>query len=85
MILFEENVAVHCETEEQARIFLEVCRDNGIRWSGIGIITKTMWKIYRDQTCYTLSNFGLKFGYVDFFNSENYRVVRFNEFMGEEI
>lgn len=45
--------AVHCDTEEKAKAFLNKCAEQGIKWNGgEDIHTETLWKYYKHNTCY---------------------------------
>lgn len=50
-----EKIAVHCETEERARIFLKLLHEEGFKWrwsSGDNLCDYTEWYMYASNTCY---------------------------------
>jgi hypothetical protein len=79
--------AVHCDTEEKAKIFLWECEQQGITWESDRKPTcKTSWEDYGTATCYScMWNHGkVGYGYVELHKgvrevvdySPNYREVK---------
>ena len=80
-----ENVAVNCKTEEEARKFIEWCYENGFEWD-ISKPGVTHFYYYEDKTCYTF-NFcdceHLGYGTKSFHKREGYEVIKYKDFMKE--
>ena len=52
------RVAIHCDTEEKAKDFLEKCDTKGIKFKVRNRITEgtNSWKWYKEQTIYCINN-----------------------------
>lgn len=69
--------AVHCDTKERARMFLNECAERGIKWcDGEDCSKNTHWGNYREKTCYRCDFAGsLLFGYSGYFKTESTRII----------
>ena len=51
--IIKNGVAVHCDTEEKAKVLLKELAKYDIRWpDGTDLTEHTCWKFYENQTCY---------------------------------
>lgn len=76
----DKNIAVHCDTEEKAKAFLELAKSVGYKWSnGKDLDTNTFWKNYKDDLCFSIDYFGRGFimGGVEIHKQEGYTIVEF--------
>ena len=81
---FDGKVAIHCETEKQAQLLLEILRNFNIRWlTGDEICDITDWDTYREKIGYALVNGDLGLGHIERLATD-YDVVKFDEVMKEE-
>ena len=73
------NVAVHCKTEEEANDFCKQMNQYGLRWSTSDSYLKyNYYKAYGPKTCY--SNQG-EFCSLDYFENNNYRIFEWSDYM----
>ena len=79
-----EKIAVNCETEEEARKFIEWCYENGFEWD-ISEPGVTHFYYYKDKTCYTF-NFcdceHLGYSFKQFYEKKGYEIIKYKDFMG---
>lgn len=60
------KIAVHCDTEEKAKVFLLECEHHGIQWAGGDNPTdKTNFEVYGKFTCYSCIWGNTRLGYAD--------------------
>ena len=84
------DVAIHCETQNDAKEFLKFLSDIGIRWNGGNFIdiNETYYDEYKDETCYTYLNSGIVFATDDFYRNRDYNVIKFSyikDFVGDSM
>lgn len=73
------NVAVHCKTEEEANDFCKQMNQYGLRWSTSDSYLKyNYYEAYGPKTCY--SNQG-EFCSLDYFEYNNYRIFEWSDYM----
>jgi len=54
--IIDEKIIIHCETLEDAIIFLREADEFGLKWrNGNSYIEDNEWNSHREQTCYFLS------------------------------
>ena len=73
------NVAVHCKTEEEAKDFCKQMDLHGLKWrSGISYLTTNRYKECKSKICY--SNKG---GYdeIEYYKSNKYRILEWSDYM----
>lgn len=52
----DEDVAMHCDTKEKARIFCEYLHRLGLTWaSGMSYLKETDWSDRKKNTCYSFN------------------------------
>lgn len=56
------EIAVHCNTDEKAKDFLEKCKSREITWGYGYKSTKTLWHLFKEKTIYTCKKSELKLG-----------------------
>lgn len=81
-----EKIAIHCETEEEAKSFVNWCYLNGMRWGG-SKPTKTFYDINKNDTCYTFNFTGdnyLEYSCKQFYKDEGWKIIKYKDFMKEE-
>lgn len=76
---FKHNkIVVLCDTEEEAKDFLEECYKRKFCWVS-DTIKETFWGEYKDKTCYSNDfNFDNRLGYgtIDFYQKRNYKIIK---------
>ena len=73
------NIAVHCKTEEEAIDFLEQMNKHGLTWSDGGSYLECVcYETYASDTCYT--NDG-GFGELKHFITLKYRIFEWSDYM----
>lgn len=74
----DNNIAVHCKTEEEAIDFCKKMDKLGMRWtSGEYYSTNNNWKTYKGRTCYTNNGyFGTKEGSLN-----DYKIYEWSDYM----
>ena len=71
------DLAIHCDTEEKAKILLKAFDKLGKKWSvGKSYLEQNLWSIYNRQTCYNNEN---KFCYYNFYKERNYTIYEFED------
>lgn len=81
-----EKIAIHCETEEEAKSFIEWCCANVFEWN----YTKsreTNYDTYKNEICYGFGfDSGEYLGYSPkcFWKAKGYEVIKYKDFMKEE-
>lgn len=82
--LKEGMTSVHCKTVDQAKEFIKICYVNGINQrSSIVNMDKTHWNDYKERTCYRVRGDALNYASYFHYESEDYEIITFEEFMEE--
>ena len=73
----DRDLAIHCNTEEEAKKLLKAFDKLGKKWSvGKSYLEQNLWSIYNRKTCYNNEN---KFCHYDFYKGHNYTIYEFDE------
>ena len=80
-MLNNAKTMVHCETREQAKIFIDLCYQNGFEWSCSDMCLH--WNCYGHKTCYIIENNYIKYGRIDGCCVYTHTVIPFKDFMKE--
>lgn len=85
MVNLKNGMVIHCDTEEKANIFLELCKKQGCIWASNGDLHGyNHWNIHEDKTCYIIEwskpikKFVLYYSNLDYFVEHNHHVIKFN-------
>ena len=71
------EIAVHCDTEEKAKDFLEECDKEGIKWLGRDkSIHHTNYEVFYDITCYYAGKCGLTYCDISHFKSKGIEIIK---------
>lgn len=74
-----EDVAMHCDTEEKARIFRTCLAQHGLSWcSGRSYLSKSNWYEYKECTCYNFHEGS--YAYTDWYRERHYLILEFDDF-----
>lgn len=77
---YEGNYAMHCKTEEEAKIFCRYLDSVGRRWgSGHSYILMTNWDDYGPNTCYSF-NSGTYCDKIYYLTRNCYTILEFSDF-----
>lgn len=77
---YEGNYAMHCKTEEEAKIFCRYLDSVGRRWgSGYSYISMTNWDDYGPNTCYSF-NSGTYCDKIYYLTHNCYTILEFSDF-----
>jgi hypothetical protein len=80
--LVSKKIAVHCDTEEEAKQLMQYFEGNSVIWVGGNKATEEIfWHKHRDETCYTVVG-GLKrltYGDVDWFTQGGFKIIQFED------
>lgn len=75
----DKKVAVHCDTEEKARIFRTCLAQHGLSWcSGVSYLSKSNWCEYKEHTCYNFHDGS--YAYTDWYRERHYLILEFDDF-----
>lgn len=75
--LVQPKVAIHCETEEEAKQLLKWAHAQGLKWSnGQSYLEDTIYSKHKNNTCYSISN-GV-YSSINFYKSEGYGIIKFS-------
>jgi len=78
-----ERIVVHCKTEELADELLKRANEFGYQWnSKKKFIDINGWHIEKENTCYRFYNG--KYATLQFYKSQNYKIIEFNGFEQEK-
>lgn len=80
----DNNIAVHCKTEEEANDFCRKMAEHGMRWNdGNSYIEDNSWYVYEEITCY--ANDGT-FSDKDFLEDVkyNYKILEWSDYMDKD-
>lgn len=73
-----ERKAVHCDTEEKANEFLELCDKFDIKWYDEHKATEfNYWACLENKTCYDLKKGCVDIGSLNWYKSNNYEIIEF--------
>lgn len=76
---FGKDVAMHCETEEEAVSFLGYLDSFGLTWnSGISYLTRTNYNRFKSDTCYNF-NHGV-FDQINYYIENEYLILEYKDF-----
>lgn len=74
------NYAMHCKTEEEAKIFLRYLDSVGRRWAdGTSYMSMTNWNVYGPDTCYDFYD-GTYCNKTYFLTCYGYTILEFSDF-----
>ena len=74
----ENKIAVHCETEEQAKDFLKQMHDHGMKWNrGNSYLEYTHWEFYKTETAYGNRR---TYDSVDYYKGCNYTILEWGDY-----
>ena len=74
-------IVVNCQTEQQAKNFVEWCHANNMSWGGIRYGSEwTFYDYYGDRTCYRFND-SIVYGNVAAYEDYGYKVITYDEFM----
>lgn len=80
--LLSDNIAVYCNTEEQAIDFCRRMHEHGLHWSSReSYLDKTSWGTYRKETCYT--SYG-SYSNFEFYASNDYTILKWSDYTSNE-
>lgn len=85
-----KNIAVHCDTEEKSKIFLQECENIGIKWASEQMpTTLNYWNEHKnDGICYAISKLynGCRIwrNSVFYMNKNEYKIIEFDEIVFED-
>lgn len=80
--IIENNLAIHCDTEEKADNFLQECKNQGVIWETSETIDKqNYWYRYEENTCYYIDhNMKVACRNFSYFLKVGYKIIDFEEF-----
>lgn len=82
-----ENIAVNCETKEEAAAFVKKCYSENILWNGSDPYN-TYFNEYKDKTCYTFNfrthHYYLEYSEKDFYEKRGWTIVKYKDIIKEE-
>lgn len=82
-----KNIAVHCDTEEKAKKFLQECENRGLEWiDGDSPMTNisNIWHINMEYTCYAIKNYVITYENVEYFKIVRYELIEYNDVLFED-
>ena len=80
--LTNENIAVHCSTEEQANDFCKQMHERGLKWrNGQSYLKDTHWKVYKEGTAYERDG---SFANLGYYKSNNYTILEWSDYEKEK-
>lgn len=78
----DNNIAVHCKTEEEAINLCNQMNKHGMKWiDGLSYLTSTQYASYKEQTCYT--GYGA-YASFDYYKGKNYTILEWSDYMQRE-
>ena len=74
------QIAVNCQTREEAQSFIKLCFDKGMKWSDGNGCDVLKYDYHKEETYYAIYNGSLGYGCIHI-NAPNYQIVTFETFM----
>ena len=80
-----EKIAIHCETEEQSEMLMDILNNYDVKWINRSRIITMHYVIYGKNSCYDMHNdpIALSYSPIRYYREENYEVVEFNKILSE--
>ena len=76
-----DKIAVHCQTEEQARDFCNQMYEHGLEWNdGESYLKLTEWKFYKERTVYEGDG---AFANLEYYKRNNYTILEWSDYQKE--
>lgn len=76
------QVVVNCRTQKEAEKFIDWCYSNGVEWL-YEDDENTEFSVYKESTCYRIDDDNyLVYGSEMYYETADYEIITFNEFMG---
>ena len=73
----ENNLAIHCKTEEEANKLLEAFDKLGKKWiDRDSYLEINCWDVYEKYTCY---NNQYEYCRIDYYEKKNYKIYEFDD------
>ena len=79
----EENIAVHCKTQEELDDFVKKCNSSNMGFWGIDSDCINYFMDYKDMTCISC-RYRLSYGNWDFYKKEGYTILEWSDYMEKE-
>lgn len=76
-----EKDAIHCNTEEKAKLFFEIMHSEGMKWCNGKTYLEEMTYTYGENTCFYPKNGVLSS--LDFARRGDYNIISFDDFMSD--
>lgn len=86
--LLNNEIAIHCDTEEKAEKLLNCLDSVGFIWySGNSLLKNNYWLTYEEKTCYHINfdNKIVNFGNYNFYKNQSYKIISYEEAIKEYI
>lgn len=78
----DNEIAVHCKTEEEAKDFCRQMHGQGMKWrNGGSYLKNTNYDMYNERTCYYGDG---EYSTRDFAEKYNYKILEWSDYMGKE-
>ena len=73
------NIAINCETEEEAKELFRLLKEYGVKWSTNAEldVNDTYWGDCREQMCYDIDDGELTFDYYEYYEGISYNIIKF--------
>lgn len=82
--LKKENIAVNCIGRNDSYNFLEIMKDNGIKWvNGMVATEYNPYHAHVSDTCFECKDGCLLYSYRDYYKLKDYKTITFEEFLKE--
>ena len=76
--LIGNNIAVCCNTKEQAIDFCKKMHERGLKWCmGQSYLKTTYWETYEKETCYTGRG---TYSSLEYYKNNNYTVLEWSDY-----
>ena len=75
----KENIAINCQTEEEAREFLTYLYIKGLQWcDDRSLLKETNWDLYKEQNCYDFDITGITYCRTGFYLEQGYTIIPYS-------
>ena len=78
----DNEIAVHCKTEEEAKDFCRQMHGQGMKWrNGGSYLKNTNYDMFNERTCYYGDG---EYSSLDFAENHNYKILEWSDCMNKE-
>ena len=83
--LINSKIAVHCKTEIEAKILMEIFNSHGITWhGGMPMVRHNVWNRHKEKTCYEITGGHASYTNLGYFTRNGWKIIKFKDLVKED-